>query len=323
MKNLLLISPSFFGYQFEIKKAFQKIGFQVYLVDDRPSNSIVGKAIIRLNKNIISSKLDDYFKAQFEKLRSIEFSNVIVLNPEAINEHWIQKLKNNYPKAKFSLYLWDSFRNKPNFPHLIKVFHKVFTFDRGDATDNSLDYLPLFYIDDFCSKLDNEQAKYDLCFIGTGHSDRARIVKTLTNNYNSVFRTNFIFLFLHSWILFYYFKWKDQNFRRLKLSDFSFNSLSLQNAALICNQSKFILDINHANQQGLTMRTIEVHGAKKKLITTNINILIEDFFHPNNICVIDRNLLELPFEFLNSDYYILDEELYQKYSIHTWIKHLI
>jgi hypothetical protein len=323
MNNLLLISPSFFGYQLEIQKAFEKKGFIVHLVDDRPSNSVLSKALLRLNKRLISSQIDRYFLNQFEQVKNIPFSNVVILNPEAINEYWIQTLQIQHPKAKFNLYLWDSFINKPNFRNLTYLFETVYTFDLIDAKTYSLSYLPLFFTDDFEYEPGGAKSIYDLCFIGTGHGDRPRIAKALLRKYCTYFVSNFIFLFLQTKLLFFYFKLKDAQFKGSLLSDFNFQSLSLKYTALRVKESRFILDINHKNQRGLTMRTMEVHGARRKLITTNPNIKNEDFYHPNNIYVMDRQSLEIADSFLQSEYHELDNSLYQKYSIHAWIENLI
>ena len=63
-------------------------------------------------------------------------------------------------------------------------------------------------------------------------------------------------------------------------------------------QSKTVVDIQHPKQSGLTMRTIEMLGANKKMITTNADIQNYDFYHPNNICIVDRNNVVVPPEFI-------------------------
>ena len=83
--------------------------------------------------------------------------------------------------------------------------------------------------------------------------------------------------------------------------------------------TKVIVDIQSPLQTGLTMRTLEMVGLKKKLITTNIDIVNYDFYNPNNIMVISRDNPKLDKRFFESDYVDIPSEIYQKYSITSWI----
>lgn len=71
------------------------------------------------------------------------------------------------------------------------------------------------------------------------------------------------------------------------------------------------------------MRTIEMIGLKKKLITTNKDIVNYDFYNENNILVVDRNNFKLDTDFINKPYQELDERIYKKYSLESWIKTLL
>jgi hypothetical protein len=56
--------------------------------------------------------------------------------------------------------------------------------------------------------------------------------------------------------------------------------------------SSTVLDIPIPNQTGISIRTIETIGAKRKLITTNKNVHFEEFFTPESILIIDKNIDE-------------------------------
>lgn len=68
------------------------------------------------------------------------------------------------------------------------------------------------------------------------------------------------------------------------------------------------------------MRTIETHGMRKKLITTNQNIKNYDFYDENNILIVDRKNPVIPYAFVESKYKMLPENIYDKYSLTYWIK---
>ena len=83
--------------------------------------------------------------------------------------------------------------------------------------------------------------------------------------------------------------------------------------------SKIILDIEHPNQKGLTMRTFESLGAGKKLITTNATVKEMDFYNANNIVVIDRDHPAIPMSFFKENYVKVDASTYARYSLRSWV----
>ena len=128
------------------------------------------------------------------------------------------------------------------------------------------------------------------------------------------------FLYLQNWKLFIWNKLNNSSFRKAHLNDFNYKSLSKNEIFDIIKKSRIILDIQHPKQTGLTMRTIEMIGAKKKLITTNTSIKGYDFYYQNNILVIDRNNPIIPIDFFHSDYTPINDKLYYKYSLDGWLE---
>ncbi len=86
--------------------------------------------------------------------------------------------------------------------------------------------------------------------------------------------------------------------RDAKIDDFSFTSLSQEETLDIISQSKVVVDIEHPGQVGLTMRTLEMLGCQKKLITTNKSVREYDFYNEDNILVVERNNIKLNKSFL-------------------------
>ena len=99
--------------------------------------------------------------------------------------------------------------------------------------------------------------------------------------------------------------------------------MSSNEIADVVEQSKIILDIQHPKQTGLTMRTIEMIGMNKKIMTTNETIKEYDFYNPNNIFVIDRNNIKLDTDFFDKQYVPIQKETYEKYSLEQWIKDVL
>ena len=67
-KKILFISVKFFNYEDIIKTQLENLGAEVDWFDERPSNTVFTKAMIRVNKKLISSSINDYFKKVIEEI---------------------------------------------------------------------------------------------------------------------------------------------------------------------------------------------------------------------------------------------------------------
>ncbi|MGL6101470.1 MAG: hypothetical protein ACRC0G_17860, partial [Fusobacteriaceae bacterium] len=189
--------------------------------------------------------------------------------------------------------------------------------------DDRFKFRPLFYLDEYSSRADNKIFNYDLTFIGTAHSDRYRILKSLKNEGLEKKLKTYFFMYFPSKALFYLKKLTDKSYLKTDINDFSFNSISKNEILNIISKSKVIIDIQHPKQTGLTMRSIEMLGMKKKLLTTNKDIVNYDFYNENNIRIIDRDNPELDSEFIKSEYKEIDNFNYEKYSIGKWLEEIL
>jgi len=232
----------------------------------------------------------------------------------------LEKLKESQKDAKFVLYLWDSIKNYKGKHELLPYFDKAFSFDSSDVKKyKGLIFLPLFYIPAY-EKTTKSEIKYDLCFIGSGHSDRYKIISNIKRKSSELGLSVFCFLFLHSKIVFLFRKYFDKRMNNANIKEFSFFSLTQQEAIDIISQSNVVLDIEHPGQVGLTMRTIEMVGCEKKLITTNQSIKDYDFYNENNIYIMDRVDPEINKTFFLVPYQKLNNYIYNKYSLNNWLE---
>jgi hypothetical protein len=98
----------------------------------------------------------------------------------------------------------------------------------------------------------------------------------------------------------------------------------LKDIANIFATSRCILDSAQAGQSGLTMRTFEVLGAKKKLITSNPTIEEYDFYNPTNIYIYKQGQsIDFSNDFFTKPYEEIPTDIYEKYSITAWAKALL
>lgn len=319
--KILYISPKFFGYETIIKSTLEeKFGASVDFYDDRPSNDLWTKIFIRLKlKTLIKRKIDTYFTSIFNAIKNISYDYVFVVSPETLSVKELTTLKILQHNATFILYMWDSFDNK-NSCNTIHLFDKVLTFDNHDAQKYHLHFHPLFYIDTYSKMPSKSLLQYDLCFIATAHSDRYLVAKKVKMQLDQFSLKMFSFLYLNTKLMYWGRRLFLKKYNYGPIADFSFTPMSQDEIISLISKSKAILDINHPSQVGLTMRTFEALGANKKLITTNKNIKVYDFYNSSNIAIIDRDNPVIDLYFFDSPYLSLDKEVYEKYSLYNWIK---
>jgi hypothetical protein len=154
------------------------------------------------------------------------------------------------------------------------------------------------------------------------HSDRYKVVKQVEVIAKQAGLRTYFYFYSPSKILFFFQKLLKKEFKNIEKHDVSFIPLSKSNVLDIIKKSKTIIDIQHPSQSGLTMRTLEMLGAKRKLITTNKHIEEYDFYDKNNVLVIDRNQTDINMDFLKSKFQNIDENIYYKYSLNSWLSHI-
>lgn len=320
-KKIVLFAPKWLGYENEIYTKLENMGASVMYFDERPGNAFLTKALVRLNKKIIANRTYNYYKNILKRTRIVQFDYILIVNIEAMTSSVLMELRKQQSNAKFILYMWDSVLNKRNTVELLKYFDRTFSFEKKDCIKiDSLQFLPLFYSDNYKQNGTQltKKMKYDFCFIGTIHSDRYTILKKIQQKQISDV-TWFLYMFFPSPLLFIRKKIIDSKFRAAKIKEFHFTPLDQIRTRDYIFESKIIVDIQHPNQEGLTMRTIEAIGAQKKLITTNPNIVNYDFYDKNNILIINRDNPKIPEEFIINQYNQLPSYIYNKYSIDSWI----
>jgi len=104
---------------------------------------------------------------------------------------------------------------------------------------------------------------------------------------------------------------------------FSLQSKSKKEIADYFLNATAIIDIQHPKQHGLTMRTIEILPLQRKLITTNSEIKRYDFYHNENIMVIDRDDPILDEQFLLTPFKEIDPKIVHQYSVNGWVTKLL
>jgi hypothetical protein len=320
-KKILFFSPAFFNYENIIVEKMREMGAEADMYDVRSVTSSFSRAILKIFPNIFKKKTKKYYEKIIEQNRGKDYDFILFVKCDMTPISILRKMRIEYPNAKICLNLWDSVGNIPGITEKFKYFDTLHSFDLDDCEKYSnLKFRPLFFSDKFrkAEKQDKEY-KYDISFIGTIHSDRYAVIKKIQKIISEDGLSGYWFLYLQSKFIYWFYRATKKEFRGIRQEKFSFNKMSSTDIAKVVDESRIILDIQHPRQTGLTMRTIEMIGMNKKLITTNESIKKYDFYDPQNINVVGRKNIELDLKFLNSAYKPLNKDIYEKYSLKSWI----
>lgn len=320
-KSILFFSVQTFNLEKEIVKKLEELGANVDYYDERPSNSNITKAIIRVKRSLFHLKINKYYNKILLETNETQYDFLFVNKGEVVPEFFLAKFQKEHPNCQCIFYTWDSFSNNKNALSILRYFHKKFSFDSDDAVKYGLDFRPLFYLDFYKNTLPISKVaiKNDLLFLGTAHSDRYRISSKIVDWCSNNNIKSFCYYYMQGRFVYFYKKMFDNTFKEFNYKKLSFESLQAEDLFKLYQNSKVILDINHPWQKGLTMRTFEAIGAKRKMITTNPEIKRYSFFNPNNILIIDREDIQLNTEFFESEYVDVKEDLYEKMSLKGWL----
>jgi hypothetical protein len=322
-KKILLFAPDFFGYDIEIKYQLERMGAVVDLYDERPSSNALIKAVIRIKRELLWYLTERYFDRILIKNQNKNYDYIFVVKGEVINEKIMYKYKSVFTNAQFILYLYDSIDNYKSIKSCFKYFDKVYSFDRRDSKNYpEIQFRPLFFIEKFhtiYAQQNEGDFKYDILFVGTIHSDRWNFLDFVRKTSMEKGLRVYYYLYFPNRFIFYLRKCFVKGYSTLKASDVQFVPIKMDKIINLTRDSRSVIDIQHPKQTGLTMRTIEVLGSGRKLLTTNSEIQQYDFYSPENIQVIDRVTPEINSDFIYSPFETINDKLRYKYSLRGWI----
>ena len=325
--KILLFTPNFFDYPVQICNELRKMGHEVDWFDDRPSTNSLVKAIIRIKRNLIDHMIKNYFQTIIRTISTKKYEKVIVISGQSLSftEEMIIELKNKQSQAEFILYQWDSVRNFSYIESLQQYFDRCYSFDSEDVKNNSdINFLPLFY----CRKYEqigekaNDNFKYDLMFVGTAHPQKYKFVKEMAQKLECIYNRQFIYFFFPSRLVYFYRKLINPELKNASYSEFNYTPINEEKMIQLLSESRCVLDSAQAGQTGLTIRVLECLGAKKKIITTNADVINYDFYKEENIYIYDGKFnLESPF--FTKHYQEISNDIYIKYSLRSWLSVLL
>ncbi|MBR2088153.1 MAG: NAD-dependent epimerase/dehydratase family protein [Oscillospiraceae bacterium] len=308
------------GYSKGMIQKMEDLGAEVAYIHDKPNEGALCKTLGRLQFKPYIKVIESYYQEELEKYKNTQFDYILVIRGEYTPAATLSTMRKMYPKSKMVLYMWDGLANNKYVISKWHLYDRVYTFDRIDYLEyqTQLRFKPLFYYEDYLPESNGEK-KYDLCFIGTGHEDRIRVIKKIAEDCHKAGMTSFLYFFMPHKLIYLKNKLGNKDFKNVAVHDLHFEPLPMKKLYEIYGSAECIIDMENSGQHGLTMRSIEIIGLKKKLITTNADIVNYDFYNPNNIAVIDRKHPVLDIDFMKKAYEPLSDDLYEKYALGNWL----
>lgn len=319
-KKILFISPRYFNLHTEIMESLRKRGAEVEFYDERPANTFLVKAAIRINRNLIGWYIDRYHRDIIARTAGRKFDYIFFIKGESFGYDTLKELFDSHPEAKTVVYHYDSMINNPNALRLLPLFDARYSFDRRDCEQLDVDFLPLFYFDEYADIPDvGESHAHDLLFVGTAHGDRYRIISTIAEQFEKLGKTCFTYFYFQDKLMFYKYYLQHKEIRNIEKEKVNYESIDKKRLLDLYSNSRLIVDVCNPKQTGLTLRCMETLGSRRKLITTNPDIVNYDFYNPANIQVIDPANPVVDPEFLNHPFEPVEEEIFKKYSLSSWL----
>lgn len=319
-KKILFISASFFNYEKQIIQELQSLGADVDFYDERPSNSLWSKGIIRVSPYFLQRKIKRYYHRILKNIQGKSYDYFLLIKGESIPFFFLKALQNQYPHLKKILYLYDTVEEYPKFKKLFPYFDNIYSFEINDVRQYQLNFRPLFYIASYATATQQQKFKYTVASISSAHTDRYTISEKLNTQLEKLGFNTFFYHYIPSKSIYYFKRLFDKNCKKFDLEKLNFQKLSHTEISEIYSQSFAVLDINKPFQLGLSLRVFEALASQKKLITTNHQIALYPFYHPQNILIVNRNNLQITPDFFQSNFEPLSIDFEKYYSLSSWLE---
>ena len=320
-KTFLLLSPDYSDFPQLFLRNLEKEGFSACVITDTPSKfkyqnnerviNFFKKTFLKnkeYKKELIAKhKLKEYFR----RIAGIEndLDYVLVIRPDLFPISVIKALKKK--TKKLIAYQWDGLEKFPEVKKYFPLFDSFFCFDVEDQ-ENNIKSITNFYFDCLrpTYKIFNHQ-KPRLYFVGLYWGNREEKI----DRFIEAMSTKDVELSI--FIQYYH----QAEIKNPKIKYIKNRITFLENLKNV-EEAEVLLDFVDPVHNGLSIRFFEAMYYKKKVITDNKMVRTYDFYHPDNIFVIDDNYGEIE-NFLKIPYCEIPLEIVEKYSFGSWIKRII
>ncbi len=312
-KIILLITYDNWGYNQYIADALEKKSYEVKHINFHSFRykypGLAHKTFNFFTKNlgILNLKHIHYNDVILSELNDIEAIDIaIYIKADFLAPETIEAI--NKKSKKSVLIISDSINRYPKTRKILSLFDQVFSFEKKDCKKYDLTFKTNFIY----KTIEKIPSHYRFkVFNISSYDNRFPVIKKIAKALYDLKVNSKIIIFSS----------KENNEPYL---EFSKCTLSISEINDFLEQTEIMLDVSRNMQQGLSFRVFESLGLKKKLITTNRDIIHYDFYNPQNILVIeDVNNITIPDAFLNTPYNEVPKDVLHKYLIENWVDDLV
>ncbi len=268
-QKIALVGPKFFSYIEAIRRRLEARGYESEFFDERHSNSVIARSLYRVGYHaIVPGRKNRHLDGIAGRVIRGRFDSVVLIGVEVCDVRFVRQL--TAAGIRVYLFMWDSAKNKPRFLSYLDLLHGKSSFDPQDCASFGLTYIPLFAEDEFAASHNavSRDRPVDLAFCGTLHSNRAsRIAQVLKVGGRRHLRIELMLYFHSRWLLMLKSLVRFSNARFTR--SISTKGFPKKEIFELFSRSKFVLDLPHPGQIGLTARTFEALRAGTRLITFN------------------------------------------------------
>lgn len=313
--KITIFSFDLWGFNKKIAQELEKLGHDVNYINTHSFKyeypNIGTKILNFFTKNLlnINLKKNIQHKKIINELTKNESDIIFMVNPGFFAQKFSEEAR-KFTK-KIIAYNYDSLTRVPLPTNYKELFDEIYCFDDEDIINNNFKHATNFnYISNIPLKT-NYKPKYLAFAIQSVDQERMFILSKIADALDSQNQHNYLFLV------------KDKPAKNVNKNIVFFNeNKSLNEVENLTKDSFILIDIVRENQRGLSFRFFEAMAYQKKIITTNKNILNYDFYNPQNILIINENNIKIPEEFLKTPYIPLSEDLFEKYTLRSWVKNI-
>jgi len=309
-KKIVIVGPPSFGYLTKINEAltsFSGVESKIVLID---KSSFKYKNLLHrllnsfskvfLNKNLKKEYLNSFLIDSIKKLGHQDV--IFMIRPDLLSPKTLNFLKTQ--TQSLTAFYYDSTRRFPKKIDIINYFDTVYSYDKLDVETYNLKFLTNYIFDE------RENVNFEQLFFNISTFDyRYQSMEELANYIDEKKWSKEILIY-------------GSNGLKSDSLTLIHEQISVDVVADKINRSKIIIEIQRKEQIGLSFRVFEALGQRKKLITTNTDIVNYDFYHPQNILVIDEAAINIPEDFVNSPYIPISDKVLDKYRLRNWTKKL-
>ncbi|RDK85490.1 hypothetical protein [Marinirhabdus gelatinilytica] len=308
-KKITIIAPYAFGYTTHIFRALKSYNGVTPTIIYLDNPAFQYKNSLHRLQNVFSKiLLDKNLKKTFVSKRILKILKYIgpqdiifMIRPDVLDTATLKTIKTY--TIDLRAYYWDSTRRFPRKVEILPFFDVLYSYDKEDVEQYHLQFLTNYI---FHEAKEDIPATYQFFNIST-NDYRLPILERLAAHIDSKGWSRKILVYNGS----------PMPVEHVTL--ITTQKSSEEVAELISNCS-IVVEIQRAEQIGLSFRIFEALGQRKKLITTNRDIVNYDFYRPENILVIDEDNIEIPETFVNTPYLEIPEEILAPYRVENWVQ---